>query len=137
MKKIILFFAVALMLSACGASSSKGIEIAQNEQGLYGLKSGSKWVAEPVYTKLVLKHFDCGDFYIAQEIPGTQQYYHVVFDSAGKEIKRSNIYCYYSDGWLQLVDPKGTSSNLFLSTGEEKKFDIPTVGYVYKDIFSE
>ena len=126
MKQIIFyFFAMVWMLSACGgnsAQSSKEVVIAQNEQGYYGLKQGSKWIAEPVYTKLIVWECEAGKFFIAHKVPSTQKYYHVIFDSSGKLLKEGNIYNYSPEGNLWFITPNEPSSALELKTMKEHVF---------------
>jgi hypothetical protein len=139
MKRIILFLMAGIMifsLSSCGASSNKPIEIVKSEQGLYGLKQGSKWVAEPVYLKMVPHQFESGTFFIGKCVPGTQKYYHVLFDSNGKMLKECNIYSYLGNT-LRLASPSDGCSNMSLSTMEEVFSGVVTVGYNLKDIFAD
>jgi hypothetical protein len=119
MKRIILFFAVALTLSACGASSSKGIEIAQNEQGLYGLKKGSKWIAEPVYVKIITVQTVAGNLFVAKKIPGVQKYYNIVYDAKGTLLKECNI-SEFDEYGFSFFTPGGTTSGWSLETMNEK-----------------
>jgi hypothetical protein len=137
MKKIILFLMagiVTLSLSSCGAHS---VEIAQNEQGLYGLKQGSKWIAEPVYVKMVsLQSETAGTFFVGKRVPSTQKYYHVLFDSNGKLLKECNIYNKILD-FLEFVTPGEYSSSLELSTMKERFGSDITGVYIFEDIFAE
>ncbi|MDR3245590.1 MAG: hypothetical protein LBT50_04085 [Prevotellaceae bacterium] len=138
MKKIFQILSMAVIVLTA-ASCSGEITITPNEQGLYGLKQGSKWIAEPVYTQLFLEHFVCGDFYIAKKIPGTQEYYHVVYDSKGKLVKECNAGFFfdkdekkYSD--LLCATPEGTCSYFRLDSLKVIMLTSTTVGYWGKDI---
>jgi hypothetical protein len=139
MKKIILVLMAGIMifsLLSCGAqSSNKPIEIAQNEQGLYGLKQGSKWLAEPVYVKMVFHQFESGTFFIGKRVPGTQKYYHVLFNSQGKMLKECNI-ASYGKTYLDFVTPGEVSSTLDLLTTKENSGNLYTA-YSFKDIFAD
>jgi hypothetical protein len=134
MKQIIIFFTAAFMLSSCAGE----VTIAQNEQGLFGLKKGSRWVAEPVYVKLVKRPFKAGDFFIAKKVPSTQKYYHVVYDANGKLVKECNIYAYLvkGNGYLKLMTPEGPLSTFYLDTRKEN-LGKHTTNYAVVDIFSD
>jgi len=66
MKHVLLFLTAALLLSSCGGNSGNkigaSVEIAQ-ENGLFGLKQGAKWIAEPVYVEIKA----AGQLFIAYE----------------------------------------------------------------------
>ena len=136
MKQIIIFFTAAFMLSSCAGE----VTIAQNEQGLFGLKKGSRWVAEPVYVKLVKRNLGVRDLFIAKKVPSTQKYYHVVYDANGKLVKECNIYSYLvgegEEGVLLLMTPEGLNSTFFLDTREED-LGKSTTNYAQVDIFSD
>jgi hypothetical protein len=154
MKQIILILMTGIVMLSLSSCSEKPVEIAQNEAGYYGLKQGSKWIAEPEYVKMKSLNAKEGTFFIGKRVPGTQKYYHVLFDSKGKMLKECNIgrSIFSDDGsglWetkhgfvLDYVTPEEQSGILILSTMEEIPSTSDYGGYEYnyssgKDIFSE
>jgi hypothetical protein len=130
---LILICAAGIMLTGCE------VKIAQNEQDLYGLKQGSKWVAEPEFTQLFLEHFNCGDFYIGKKIPGTQKHYHAIFDSKGKLIMECNAGYFFDKDEkypdFLCIDPDSTFRFQLDSLKERGRRESETV--YLPDLFSK
>jgi hypothetical protein len=144
MKQIILILMTGIVMLSLSSCGNKPVEIAY-EAGYYGLKQGSKWIAEPVYVKMVSRTCKAGTFFFGKRVPGTQKYYHVLFDSNGKMLKECNIFGYSCalkkafDGYSLSIDsliPEEGNIYLIVSTMEEH-FNDWTNPYIFDDIFAD
>jgi hypothetical protein len=107
MKHVLLFLTAALLLSSCGGNSGNkigaSVEIAQ-ENGLFGLKQGSKWIAEPVYVeiKAVEQLFIAYEGYKKIHLYTTPEGLHL-YDNTGKLLFQSEGYIQVAAGNFAII----------------------------------